>query len=353
MIKVAPLLAHMQKYDDIEKILLHTGQHYDEQLSGVFIKELAMPRPDIYLRVGSGSHGGQTARIMVRLEKALIRIMPDLVIVAGDVNSTLAAAVTAAKLSIPVAHVEAGLRSFNRLMPEEINRVVTDHLSDYLFASCEGAVANLKEEGIAEEKIHFVGNVMIDSIMKYRDKAQKSKILSKLRLKNREYAVLTLHRPDNVDRKECLYRILRAVKEIQKKIKVVFPLHPRTGIMIKRCGFSKDIIGMKNLLTMGPLGYPDFIRLISRSKLVFTDSGGVQEETTILQVPCLTLRHNTERPVTVTEGTNTIVGDDKDRIIKETENVLNNRFICSRKAPRFWDGKAAERIVSIILKRSR
>ncbi|MBI5198487.1 MAG: UDP-N-acetylglucosamine 2-epimerase (non-hydrolyzing) [Nitrospirae bacterium] len=349
MMKVAPLMKEMRRHKEITSILLHTGQHYDEKMSKVFFSDLSMPEPDIYLGVGSGSHAGQTAKVMVEFEKVLLSEKPDVVVVVGDVNSTMACSLTAVKLHIPVAHVEAGLRSFDRTMPEEINRIVTDSVSDYLFTTSEDANLNLKKEGIPAEKIFFVGNVMIDTLLRHMEKAEGSDVVQRLGLKEREYSVLTLHRPSNVDGKENFEGILDALRHIQKRIKIIFPVHPRTFKMIKEHAFSDTIKEMMNLIIVDPMGYLDFLKLMSNACFVLTDSGGIQEETTILKIPCLTLRENTERPVTVTEGTNIIVGNDRDKIVKEAENILDNGGKAGR-VPKLWDGRAAERIVEIIKK---
>jgi len=288
-----------------------------------------MPKPDIYLGVGSGSHAEQTAKIMVKFEKICLKEQPDLVIVVGDVNSTLACSVVASKLWIPVAHVEAGLRSQDRKMPEEINRIVTDSISDLLFTTSRDADENLMNEGIHREKIHFVGNVMIDTLMKHKEMSKGSDILNRLGLTGNEgseitrYATLTLHRPSNVDDKETLKRILEAIKQISQKLPIIFPIHPRTKRQIELFGFKKslswigeaDITG-PGLYCLEPLGYLDFLNLVANSTLVMSDSGGIQEETTVLGVPCITLRENTERPVTVWEGTNVVVGSDPDKILE-------------------------------------
>ena len=347
MMKVSPLIDEMRRHKGLNPILLHTGQHYDEKMSKVFFDDLSLPEPDIYLGVGSGSHAEQAARVMVKFEKVLLSERPDMVLVVGDVNSTMACAITAAKLHIPLAHVEAGLRSFDRRMPEEVNRIITDSVSDYLFTTSEDANVNLKREGISDDKIFFVGNVMIDTLLRHLRGAEMSDIIHRLNVKEREYALLTLHRPSNVDGKDSLGEILDALLYIQNKIKVIFPLHPRTLKMIKEHGFLSFTREMKNLITVDPLGYLEFLQLMNYARFVLTDSGGIQEETTILKIPCLTLRENTERPVTVTEGTNVIVGNCKDKIIKEVENILNNGGKTGR-IPQLWDGKAAERIVDII-----
>ena len=367
--KIAPIQKMMRKYPELQPIIVHTGQHYDYEMSKIFFENLELPEPNVYLGVGPGTHAEQTGKIMIRFERAIFRYRPDLVIVVGDVNSTLACALVAAKVQVPIAHVEAGLRSFDRSMPEEINRILTDHLCDILFTSCEDANENLRREGISEDKIYFVGNVMIDSLFQNINKANQSDILIKLNLTSPKpatkvnpqdnigpidpYAVLTLHRPENVDIKETLQRILNAISEIQKQIKIIFPAHPRTRRRIKEFNLSLD--RLNNLLLIDPLGYLDFLKLISEAKFVLTDSGGVQEETTVLGIPCLTLRNNTERPITVKEGTNIVVGTDPERIVSESFKILNGD-IKKAKIPKFWDGKTASRIVNIIynyLKRNR
>jgi len=350
MMKIAPIVEEMGRYPDIEPILVHTGQHYDDNLSQVFLRDLNLPEPDIYLGVGSDSHARQMARIMVEFEGVLLDRKPDLILVVGDVNSTLACAVTAAKVGVPIAHVEAGLRSFNRRMPEEINRVVTDALSDLLFTTCEDANLNLNREGIPEEKIFFAGNVMIDTLLKHRQKAMHTGILERLHLKKGEYVVLTLHRPSNVDDREAFLRIIQALKWIEAQIKVVFPAHPRTVKRVQEFGLQERFDGMSNLLLLEPLGYLDFLGLMSQAKFVLTDSGGIQEETTVLQIPCLTLREQTERPVTVTEGTNVVVGSRTERIIEESGRILNGE-VKKGKVPKLWDGKAGERIVGVLRQR--
>jgi UDP-N-acetylglucosamine 2-epimerase (non-hydrolysing) len=363
--KAAPLLTALKKYPQFKVLLVHTGQHYDKEMSDLFFRELRLPPPDIYLNVGSGSHGSQTAKIMMRFEKACLKERPHLIIVVGDVNSTAACALVAAKLFIPVAHVEAGLRSFDRSMPEEINRVMTDHLSDYLFTTCKDGNQNLRREGIPNNRIFFVGNVMIDTLMRYALVARKSEVLEKLLLKKngklRRYAVLTLHRPSNVDDPYILRGVLQSLCDVARTLPIIFPVHPRT--MQKMTSLRIDHLvhyihhlppGNRSgiytkILVLPPFGYCDFLRLMSQAALVFTDSGGIQEETTILGVPCLTLRNTTERPVTVREGTNVVVGNDPDRIIRAASNLLKNRTI-RKKIPKFWDGKAAERIVNILTK---
>ena len=363
--KIAPLSSELQKRG-IGYTIVHTGQHYDDTMSKTFFKELQLPQPDIYLGVGSGTHAEQTGKIMIEFERVCFRLKPDLVIVVGDVNSTVACALAAAKLCIPVAHVEAGLRSFDRSMPEEINRILTDHISDYLFTTCEDANRNLRKEGIPSSKIFFVGNVMIDTLKRFFDLARKSDILDKLGLKKdgklSKYAVLTLHRPSNVDQKDVLKGIFTALNRLSKKIPVIFPAHPRTlkrmksfslDNMVTYVGkFSRNDLkkSKKNVWVMSPLGYIDFLNLMSHASVVLTDSGGIQEETTILGIPCLTLRDNTERPITVREGTNIVVGNDPERILSASLDILENSPH-GKKIPKFWDGKAADRIVEVLTAR--
>jgi len=359
--KIAPILEAMKKYTQLQPIplnkggqgvvLVHTGQHYDYEMSGVFFEDLNIPEPDIHLGVGSGSHAVQTAKIMIEFEKVALEYKPDLVLVVGDVNSTLACALVAAKLYIPVAHVEAGIRSFDKSMPEEINRILTDAVSDYLFVPIEHGCANLRREGIPEEKIFLVGDVMIDTLLKYKEKAAANPILDELGLQKGNYALMTMHRPHNVDIKENLIKILRAIQEIQSKIKIVFPMHPRTRSRIEEFQLSEKLSDMNNLIIIEPIGYLRFLNLMMNSKFVLTDSGGMQEETTVLNIPCLTLRENTERPETIDGGTNTLVGNDTQRIIEESFKILDGHGKTGT-YPELWDGWASERIVKIINKES-
>ncbi len=346
--KIAPIHRRMLEHPDISPVLVHTGQHYDEKMSRTFFVELGMPEPDIYLGIGSGSHAVQTAGVMVKLEEILIKLKPDLVMVVGDVNSTLAAAIVACKLHIKVAHVEAGLRSFDRTMPEEINRILTDSISDLLFVTEQSGLDNLADEGKDDNKVFFVGNVMIDSLIEHLDKAQNSTILQDLGLQAHNYVSMTLHRPSNVDRKEAFGRILQTIEKIQHKLPVIFPIHPRTRKMIKQLGFQDDVARMKNLRLLDPLGYLDFMRLMSQSRVVLTDSGGIQEETTYLGIPCITLRDNTERPVTVTMGTNRLVGTDSEKLMEALNTALNN-FKKDHQTPPLWDGKTSDRIIDVVL----
>jgi UDP-N-acetylglucosamine 2-epimerase (non-hydrolysing) len=350
LVKIAPLLREMRKHQEIHPLLVHTGQHYDERLSEVFFRQMGIGEPDINLEVGSGSHAWQTAEILKRIEPVLLQHQPDLVLVVGDVNSTIAASLAAVKLGISVAHVEAGLRSFDRTMPEEINRVLTDALADYLLVTEEDAIDNLMREGRSRECIYLVGNVMIDALRYFLPLAQKSSLGEELGLSKdngfHPFAVLTLHRPSNVDSSEKLESLLNVIEEVAERLQVVFPVHPRTQRIIERLGGR----GHSRLKLIPPVGYLDFLFLLSRAKLVLTDSGGIQEETTALGVPCLTLRENTERPVTVTHGTNEIVGLDSAKIRNGVDTVLAGKWKSGR-LPQFWDGHAAERIVDILKSR--
>ena len=353
--KLAALVNEFKKHSNIDNILVHTGQHYDEEMSKLFFDELGLPKPDINLEVGSGTYGEQIGNIMIKLEKVkLEKILgkekPDLVIVVGDVNSTLAGALIAKQLGIKVAHVEAGLRSFDMSMPEEINRILTDRISDYLFTTEESGNRNLLNEGIDKNKIHFVGNVMIDTLLHHKKKADKSKILKNLNLKKREYGVLTLHRPSNVDTKEGFDNIISILEAIQDKIKVVFPMHPRTKKAAQLFNLENKLNKIRNLVITGPLGYLDFLCLNSNGKFVLTDSGGIQEEATALGIPCITLRTSTERPVTVEQGTNLLVSIDKDKVIEELHKIIDDKVELNNRMPELWDGNAAKRIVDIILK---
>jgi UDP-N-acetylglucosamine 2-epimerase (non-hydrolysing) len=342
--KVAPLMRELRRRPGVTVELIHTGQHYDERMSRLFFEELAIPRPLADLGVGSGSHAVQTAEVMKRFEPIVLEHKPDAVIVVGDVNSTLACALTAAKLGVRVAHVEAGLRSFDRTMPEELNRLMTDVISDWLFVSEPSGVANLRREGISNDKIFQVGNVMIDTLLACRDRAEASTVLEQLHLTSGGYAVLTLHRPSNVDDPETLAGLLEAVRSVQHEIPVVFPVHPRTRTRLAQV--TTDTF--PNLLLTEPLGYLDFMKLLAHSRLTLTDSGGIQEETTVLGVPCLTLRKNTERPVTIDQGTNQLVGVDSSAIRSAVREILNNPQGTARR-PDLWDGQAAVRIVDTLI----
>lgn len=346
--KIAPLIKELQNYPKVDTLLVHTGQHYDEIMSEFFFTDLEIPKPDINLGIGSGLHGEQTGKIMIEFEKLLVEEKPDFIIVVGDVNSTIACALVASKLHIKVAHVEAGLRSRDRSMPEEINRILTDQITDFLFTTSRDANENLLREGISNDKIFFVGNVMIDTLLTNKAKAENSGILRRLELENKKFAVLTLHRPSNVDDRDAFERIINALDRIQEKIIIVFPAHPRAQKNMINFNFMKRIQNLQNLICIEPLGYLDFLKLICEAKLVMTDSGGIQEETTVLGIPCLTLRENTERPVTVTEGTNVVVGTNEESIVGEAYRILNEKNRKGR-IPELWDGKAAERIVRILV----
>jgi UDP-N-acetylglucosamine 2-epimerase (non-hydrolysing) len=348
--KVAPVMAALGKYDGISQLLLHTGQHYDVNMSGIFFQQLGMPAPHINLEVGSGSHAHQTAEIMSRLEPVALEWKPDLLLVYGDVNSTVAAALVCAKLLIPVGHVEAGLRSFDRTMPEEINRLLTDQIADLLFTPSGDGNENLIREGVAPEKIHLVGNVMIDTLVRLLPLADNRTIVACLGLRNQNYGLVTLHRPSNVDDHDILSSIIETFNKISKDLPLVFPIHPRTRKRITECGLKIKENGTFHLID--PIGYLDFLSLQRKAKVVITDSGGIQEETTFMGVPCLTLRENTERPITVTLGTNTLVGKDMNRLKREVPLILNGE---AKKGtiPPLWDGKASDRISEVIATWSR
>lgn len=346
--KIAPLMAELGRRGGVRPRLVHTGQHYDERMSKSFFGDLGIPAPDVNLEVGSGSHAVQTAEVMKRFEPVCLEQRPDWVVVVGDVNSTIACALVAAKLEIKVAHVEAGLRSFDRTMPEEINRVLTDAISDLLLVSEPSGVENLRKEGVDPKRVHLVGNVMIDTLMKHRKRAEESGILRDLGIAKGGYAVLTLHRPSNVDHKETFVQILTALERIAKDMPIVFPIHPRSRKNIDTMGLADRVCAAGNIRLVEPLGYLDFLKLTADSALVLTDSGGIQEETTILGVPCLTLRENTERPVTLTQGTNRLAGCSTEGILKAYESAKKSPP--SRRQPDLWDGKAAQRIVDIIMR---
>lgn len=355
--KMAPLHKELLKHKNkVNHKIVHTGQHYDKQMSDVFFKQLGLPKPHIYLGVGSGSHAVQTAETMVKFEKVVLKEKPDLVLVYGDVNSTLAASIVCAKIlfngePVTVAHVEAGLRSFDLTMPEEINRIVTDSLSKYLFVPEEDGLINLKNSGTKKDSVFFVGNIMIDSLVGYMKQAKESKILNELCLAKRNYALVTLHRPSNVDSKQSFLKILDTFREINKlspDTDIVFPVHPRTVKMIEKFGLYKDLESIRNLILTEPIGYIDFLSLIIFSKLVITDSGGIQEETSFLDIPCLTLRENTERPITVKLGSNVLCGSDPELIQFELRKIFSGRSKHRRRL-KYYDGRTAGRIVDIIL----
>lgn len=343
--KAAPLYNELIKYPDrFKPIIIHTGQHYDDNMSRFFFEDLKLPQPALHLGAGSGSHAEQTARIMVDLEKELLEINPDLVIVFGDINSTLATAVVTSKINLKLAHVESGLRSFDNSMPEEINRIVTDRLSDFLFVTEPIGVANLKKEGVDESRIFLCGNIMIDSLEQQLKAAQNSTIIEDLKLQKKNYLALTLHRPANVDDKERLEKIINLLNELAQTMPIVFPCHPRTKKNIEQFGINSFHPDFKFI---EPLGYLDFLKLMESASLVVSDSGGVQADTTYLNVPCLTLRETTEQPSTIEYGTNTLCGTDTIKIKEEFEKIINGQYKSGR-LPRLWDGRTAERIVAII-----
>ncbi|MFV1980457.1 MAG: non-hydrolyzing UDP-N-acetylglucosamine 2-epimerase, partial [Rhodothermia bacterium] len=346
LMKIAPIMEAYRRYPDITPVLVHTGQHYDPNMNQLFFEQLGIPKPDVNLGVGSGMHGAQTAAIMQAFEPILESHAADAVVVVGDVNGTMACALVAAKLGVPLVHVEAGLRSFDRTMPEEINRVVTDAVSDILLCSEESGVLNLKEEGVNSDRIHFVGNVMIDALLSHREHADQSKILFSSGVSKGEYALVTLHRPANVDDGETLGGLVSALEYVGSQLPVVFPVHPRTRQNLERFGLL-DRLTAADARLLQPLGYLDFLKLTSDARIVLTDSGGIQEETTILGVPCLTLRHNTERPVTVELGTNRLVGNDPDVVIRAFTETMSAEITLPAPPP-LWDGKAADRIVEIL-----
>ena len=348
--KLAPLAAAMKRRStDFQSITVHTGQHYDASMSDAFFRDLEMPPADIHLGVGSASHAAQTAAIMQAFEPVVVTEKPDWVIVVGDVNSTLAGALVCAKLGVKVGHVEAGLRSRDRTMPEEINRLLTDQIAELLFTPSADADANLIAEGIPRERIHLVGNIMIDSLLSNLGRARRSTVREDLGLAGKDYAVLTLHRPANVDDGEAFVRILDALEQIAARLPIVFPAHPRTRKRIAELNLAPRIERNRNLRLIEPLGYLDFLQLFSGARVVLTDSGGIQEETTVLEIPCITLREKTERPITVEMGTNTIVGNDPARIVAAASAALDQpaskRQPC---VPPLWDGHTADRIVGVM-----
>jgi len=351
--KIAPLLRALENYPHVRATLIHTGQHYDENLSDVFFEELGMKRPDICLEVGSGQHGAQTARVLERMEAVLQRGTPegkpyDRLIVVGDVNSTMAATLAAVKLGVPVAHVEAGLRSFDRTMPEEINRIVTDSICDMLLVSEPAGLENLRREGHTEDRMHLVGNVMIDTLRWLLPKAKARDVHAQHGLKPGQYGVVTLHRPSNVDQPETLAPLLDVLVETSRELPLVFPVHPRTKQRIEQFRLADRFNSAEGIVNLPPLGYLDFLALTSQARVIVTDSGGLQEESTVLGIPCLTARFNTERPVTVDEGTSTLVGNDPAKLRRGLCEVLEGTYKRGR-CPSLWDGWAAERIAGILV----
>jgi UDP-N-acetylglucosamine 2-epimerase (non-hydrolysing) len=344
--KVAPIHKAFVKYNiKINHLICHTGQHYDKKMSKIFFEDLEMPHPDFYLGVGSGSHAEQTANVMIEFEKVVLSEKPDLIIVVGDVNSTVACSLVASKLNIKVAHVEAGLRSFDRTMPEEINRLLTDTISDYLFVTEKSGMQNLRREGISENKVHFVGNVMIDSLIKYLPKTELSSILEYYSLKPKDYILVTLHRPANVDSKEFIANLIHLFNNIAVKRKIIFPVHPRTKKNLLAIGHGDKI--NSNVILTDPIGYIDFLTLTKNAELIITDSGGIQEESTFLGVQCITVRNNTERPITVEVGTNQLIGTNLNLVEKSAIDIMQGKLKLGS-IPPLWDGKSSERIIEIL-----
>jgi UDP-N-acetylglucosamine 2-epimerase (non-hydrolysing) len=341
--KIAPLMEALRTGSPFRQVLVNTGQHYDDMMARSFVRDLALPTPNYDLGVGSASHAVQTAKVMIAFEEVCLAERPDLVMVVGDVNSTMAASLVAAKLVIPVAHVEAGLRSNDRTMPEEINRIVTDRLSDLLLTPSPDGNENLLAEGVPAEKIHLVGNIMIDSLLRHLPVASFDRVRDRIPSAERAYAVLTLHRPSNVDDLAVLQRILSAVQAIARQLPVVFPVHPRTRQRMHDFGLDGSLA---NVTLTEPLGYVDFLSLTSHARLILTDSGGLQEESTALGIPCLTLRENTERPITVSQGTNQVVGTDTAAILAGFDRALSPAAPAGR--PELWDGRTAERIARVV-----
>lgn len=353
--KMAPLIRAIHATERMKATLIHTGQHYDESLSDVFFDQLDIPKPDVSLDVGSGTQASQTARILERIEPVLEAGADgkkfDWLVVVGDVNSTMAAAIAAAKLCIPIAHVEAGLRSFDREMPEEINRIVTDSITDLLLVSDPAGLDHLKKEGHPDQNIHLVGNLMIDTLMHSLEKARKLPVLSQMGLTAKKYGVVTLHRPSNVDDKETLSAILRVLKTVSEELPLAFPIHPRTSARIESFGLQSMLDDGPNIHVLPPLGYLEFLALTSESRVIVTDSGGLQEESTALHIPCLTMRSNTERPITVSEGSSTLVGNDAELLERQLRLVLSDQYDVGC-CPALWDGKAASRIADAFLSRT-
>jgi len=343
--KIAPLYEEIKSRGG-SQILVHTGQHYDENMSKIFFEDLSMPEPDVYFGIGSGSHASQTARIMLEFEKTMLDTNPELVVVVGDVNSTLACSLVCAKMGIPIAHVESGLRSFDRTMPEEINRILTDSISDFLFTPSIDANENLLNEGVDPGKIHFVGNIMIDSLLRSVEKSNKSTIMKEFGLETNGFGILTLHRPSNVDSPDSLLDLVESACLASDYSQIIFPVHPRTMKLLENEKLA-NLIKSSNLTLCEPLGYLDFISLLSNSKFVLTDSGGIQEESTALGIPCLTMRENTERPITVSMGTNTIVGKDRGLLLSLVSEIFQGRGKTGT-IPEYWDGETSSRISDII-----
>lgn len=349
--KIAPLHRAFSKRSNIQSKIVHTGQHYDEKMSDIFFNQLELPKPDYYLGIGGGSHTYQKANVMLAFEKILNEEQPNVVLVVGDVNATAACSITAIKMGISTVHVEAGLRSGDRTMPEEINRIITDAICHDLFVTEHSGLVHLAKEGVSDEKVHFVGNVMIDSLVYFRQKANKNKILENIEVSAKAYILMTMHRPHNVDNKQGLKDILKIIKNATQHKKVVFPIHPRTANNMKKFGLYKKLESIDNLILLEPQGYLQFLKLMDNAALIITDSGGIQEETTYLQVPCMTFRDSTERPVTVELGTNFLMQDLNPKTVKKQMKAILQGKTKQGIIPSFWDGKAAERIADILEKK--
>lgn len=347
--KIAPLHRAFQRYPQVESKIVHTGQHYDEKMSDIFFNQLELPKPDYFLGIGGGTHTQQTAKIMLEFEQVMNDEQPDLVLVVGDVNSTVACTLVAVKMGVPLAHVEAGLRSGDRTMPEELNRLMTDAVADYLFVTEQSGMIHLAKEGVPDEKVFFVGNVMIDSLAYFRQKAAGSDILQQAQTLEKEYILMTMHRPANVDNEAGLKSILQIIEDATQYKKVIFPMHPRTSNNIKKFGLGDRLNAIKNFVLMGPQGYLQFLKLMENAALIITDSGGIQEETTYLQVPCLTFRDTTERPITTTLGTNQLLKDLNPQTVHERMVEILNGKARKGVVPPLWDGCAAERIAEILI----
>ena len=347
--KVAPLHREFSGRAAIESLVLHTGQHYDAKMSDVFFRQLELPEPHYYLGVGGGTHTSQTAGIMMKFEEVINSEKPDLVLVVGDVNSTIACALVAVKNHIPVAHVEAGLRSGDRRMPEEINRILTDRISDLLFVTEQSGLVHLAKEGVPEERVHFVGNVMIDSLIHFREKAAGSGILQSLGIEKKDYVLMTMHRPANVDNAEGLKKIIQMIDGLRSEKQIVFPVHPRTKKNMERFGLWEGLREKAGVHLLEPQGYLEFLHLMEHAALILTDSGGIQEETTYLQVPCLTFRDSTERPVTTLLGTNELLRDLNPVVALEKAHTILSGQKPEGIIPPFWDGRTSARIADVLL----
>ncbi len=346
--KIAPLQRAFSKREGVESLIVHTGQHYDEKMSDVFFNQLELPKPDFYLGIGGGSHTYQKANVMLAFEKVLQEEKPDLVLVVGDVNATAACSIVAVKMGCPVAHVEAGLRSRDRRMPEEINRIITDGISNFLFVTEHSGLINLAKEGVPDEKVFFVGNVMIDSLIHYREKSKNTTIRKELGVGEKDYVLMTMHRPANVDNEDGLKSILEIIRGTTKYKKVVMALHPRTKNNLEKFGLSDELYKINNLIVTGPQGYLEFLNLMDNAALIITDSGGIQEETTYLQVPCLTFRDSTERPITTELGTNQLMKDlNPTTVLGKVAKIMNGTEVKGT-IPPLWDGRTADRIVDVL-----